>query len=192
MDYKVYIGVAAVLLTFIGYIPYILDTIKGKTKPHIYTWFIWGLVTAIAFALQVSDAAGFGAYVTLAAAIVCFFIFFIALKQGQKNVTKSDTLFFALSILALFLWLGIDQPLLSVILVSVVDILGFVPTIRKSWSKPFEETLISYAMNTLRFALALVALERYTIITILYPLTWVIANGLFTIYLIYRRSVVKH
>lgn len=42
----------AVVLTFVGYAPYIRDTIKGKTKPHVYTWFVWGLVTAIAYALQ--------------------------------------------------------------------------------------------------------------------------------------------
>jgi uncharacterized protein with PQ loop repeat len=37
---KEVIGIIAVIFTFVGYIPYIMDTIKGKTKPHIYSWFI--------------------------------------------------------------------------------------------------------------------------------------------------------
>lgn len=187
---KEIIGIIAVILTFLGYIPYIRDTIKGKTTPHIYTWFIWGLVTAIAFGLQISAKAGPGAFTTLSAAIVCFIIFGFGLRQGEKNITSTDTIFFLLSFVALGLWLFAKQPVLSVILVSSIDMLGFVPTIRKSWHKPHEETLISYETNTLRFALALLALSHYTIVTALYPVTWVIANGLFSIFLIFRRGKV--
>jgi uncharacterized protein with PQ loop repeat len=184
------IGIIAVILTFLGYIPYIRDTIKGKTTPHVYTWFIWGLVTAIAFGLQISAKAGPGAFTTLAAAIVCFIIFGFGLRQGEKNITTTDTIFFILSFIALGLWLFAKQPVLSVILVSTIDMLGFVPTIRKSWHKPHEETLISYQTNTLRFALAIIALSHYTIVTALYPITWVVANGLFSIFLILRRGKV--
>ena len=187
---KEIVGIIAVALTFVGYIPYIQDTIKGKTRPHVYTWFIWGLVTAIAFGLQLSAKAGPGAFTTLAAAIVCFIIFGFGMRQGSKNITRSDTIFFALSFVALFLWLFAKQPVLSVILVSSIDMLGFVPTIRKSWHKPYEETLISYLLNTFRFCLALLALSHYTIVTALYPLTWVIANGAFSLYLITRRKKV--
>lgn len=185
---KEVLGIIAVILTFVGYVPYIRDTVRGKTKPHIYTWFIWGLVTAIAFGLQLSANAGPGAFTTLAAAIVCFIIFGFGLRQGNKDITRSDTVFFLLSFVALSLWLFAKQPILSVILVSTIDMLGFVPTIRKSWHKPYEETLASYLMNTFRFCLALLALDHYTIVTALYPLTWVIANGLFSTYLITRRK----
>lgn len=184
---KEIIGSIAVLLTFVGYVPYIRDTVKGKTTPHVYTWFIWGLVTSIAFGLQISDKAGPGAFTTLAAAIVCFIIFGFSMRQGKKNITTADTIFFLLSLVALVLWLFAKQPVLSVILVSSIDTLGFIPTIRKSWHKPHEETLISYLTNTFRFCLALLALQRYTLITTLYPITWVIANGLFSVYLIVRR-----
>lgn len=184
------LGVIAVVLTFVGYIPYISDTIKRKTKPHIYTWFIWGLVTAIAFGLQLSADAGPGAFTTLAAAIVCFIIFGFGIKQGERNITASDTIFFILSLFALILWLFAKQPVLSVILVSTIDMLGFVPTIRKSWHKPHEETLVSYQMNTFRFMIAILALDHYTLVTALYPVTWVIANGLFSIFLIVRRGKV--
>lgn len=183
------IGIIAVILTFVGYVPYIRDTIKGKTKPHVYTWFIWGFVTLIAYFLQIAAHAGPGSFVTLAAALVCLFIFLLGLtKKGDKNLTKSDTVFFLLALLALCIWLFAKQPVISVILLSTIDMLGFVPTIRKSWKKPYEETLFSYEMNTFRFVLALIALEQYTIVTMLYPLTWVVANGLFSIYLIIRRK----
>lgn len=185
------IGAIAVLLTFVGYVPYIRDTISGKTKPHVYTWFLWAFVTAIAFALQVSESAGPGSLVTLAASIVCFVIFALSYRQGTKDIVKTDTVFFILGIIALILWLFAKQPAMSVIIVSIIDMLAFGPTIRKSWNKPYTETLVSYQINTLRFALALFALQRYTIVTSLYPLTWVVANGFFSLFLIWRRKTIK-
>jgi uncharacterized protein with PQ loop repeat len=193
-DMKETIGAIAVLLTFVGYIPYVRDTIRGKTKPHIYTWFIWSFISFIAFALQMSDGAGPGAYVTLAAAIVCGFIVVLGMRQGgaDKRITKLDTFFLVAALLATGIWVFVKQPVISVILLSLIDILGFLPTVLKSWKKPHEETLFSYALNTFRFALSLYALHKYTIVSALYPLTWVIANGLFSVFLILRRRRLSH
>lgn len=84
-------------------------------------------------------------------------------------------------------WVFIKQPVTSVVIVSAVDMLAFGPTIRKSWNKPYTETLSSYIINTVRFGLGLFALEHYSVITYLYPLTWFVANGLFSILLVIRR-----
>ncbi len=187
-DFKTSISIIAILLTFIAYIPYVRDTLHGKTTPHIYTWFIWGLVTAIAFGLQVEGGAGVGSWVTFAVVIACFFVFLLGIRSGKKDITNLDTIFFILSLIALFLWLIAKQPILSVILVSFTDILAFIPTIRKSWNKPYSETLFLYSLNSFRHGLSLLALEHYSIVTYLYPLTWTFANALFSIMLIVRRK----
>ena len=188
LEIKTAISIIAVILTIVGYVPYIRDTLKKKTTPHIYTWFIWGLVTAIAYGLQVTSGAGVGSWVTFVVAIICFFIFALGLRNGKKNITRSDTVFFVLSFVALFLWLIAKQPILSVILTSSIDMLGFIPTIRKSWNKPYSETLFSYELNSFRHGLSILALQQYSIVTWLYPGTWVVANALFSIMLIIRRK----
>ena len=71
---KTIIGIIAVSLTLIGYIPYTRDIIARKTKPHLYSWFLWGFVTLIIFALQFSDNAGLGSYVTLTAGLLCIVV----------------------------------------------------------------------------------------------------------------------
>ena len=190
-ELKIIVGVVAVFLTFVGYIPYFRDTIQGKTTTHVYSWFIWGLVTAIAFALQVSGGAGVGSWVTLTVAIIAFAIFALGMRNGEKNITKTDTIFFIFSLVALFLWLIAKQPVLSVILVSLVDMLGFVPTVRKSWNKPFSETLFTYELSAFRHGLSLLALQQYSIVTWLYPAAWVFANVLFSVMLILRRKKIS-
>jgi hypothetical protein len=143
-EFKIIISSVAVILGFVGYVPYLRDILKGRTKPHIYSWFIWGFLGIILFALQVSAGAGVGTWSLLAVTLISFLIFFLGLKNGQKDITKTDTLFFILAILALVLWLLVKQPILSAILITLVDMLGFAPTIRKSWSKPHSETLSMY------------------------------------------------
>ena len=182
------IGIIAIALTFIGYAPYFRDLLKGKTKPHIFSWFIWAIVTSIIYALQVSAGAGLGALVTLAVAIISLFIFILGFKNGNKIIKKIDIVFLVLALLAIPLWLVVDQPVLSIILLSTIDMLGFAPTVRKSWHEPYSETLSLYTITTFRHGLSLIALEHYNIVTMLFPSTWVIANALFAIMLIVRRK----
>lgn len=181
----------AIILSFVGYIPYILDIIKGKTQPHIYSWLVWGLITIIAFALQISEGGGSGSYVTLAAAIITFIIFFLGLKNGKKDITSMDTLFFVLSLVSILIWVLAKQAVISAILLSVITIIAFIPTIRKSWNKPYEETLFTWELNTFRHGLSILALEQYNLVTTLYPALWVFANGLFSIMIIIRRRRLK-
>lgn len=192
-EIKNIIGIIAVFLVFIGYIPYVRDIVKGKTIPHMYSWFLWGFVTTIAFALQISDKAGIGAFVTLAAAIMCVVVIVLSFvfHRSKFDITKLDTVFLILAFVSLGIWLIAKQPVLSAILATTTDLLGFLPTIRKSWNKPFSETLSLYSLNTFRFSLAVISLQHYSIITALYPVSWVFANGLFAGMLMIRRKEIK-
>jgi hypothetical protein len=187
MNIKDFIGVVAVALTFIGYAPYIRDIFNGKTKPHIFSWFTWILTTALVYALQATSGAGPGAWVTLSLVVIMSFITILSFKRGYKDIKKIDVIFFLLAILALPLWLVVKQPVLSIILLTAIDLAGFVPTIRKSWNAPRTETLSFYVITTFRHALSIFALEQFNIITALYPIAWVVANALFVFILIVRR-----
>ncbi|NMC36308.1 hypothetical protein GYA49_04660 [Candidatus Beckwithbacteria bacterium] len=188
-ELKNLLGILATILVFIGYIPYSKDIIKGKTKPHLYSWFLWGFVTLLVFALQFSGGAGSGSFVTLAAGLMCIVVIALGfIYKSQVKIIFADTMFLILAIIALALWLLAKQAVLSTILATSVDLLGFAPTIRKSWNQPYSETLSFYFLNTVRFALALIALQTYSIVTALYPISWLGINFLFAIMLMVRRK----
>lgn len=190
-ELKNLIGVLAVFLVFIGYLPYLVDIKKGKTKPHIYSWFLWAFVTFIAFALQYTAGAGPGGFVTLAASFMCALVMIFGFIYKTKvQIKKIDSLFLFFAFVALGLWLFAKQPVLSAILTTLIDLLGFAPTIRKSWHQPYTETISFYFFNSLRFFLAILALQTYTFVTTFYPAAWLLGNGLFALFLIYRRRVV--
>lgn len=187
-EIKYIVGIFAVILTFVIYIPYIYDTIKGKTKPHIYSWFLWAFVTFILFALQVTGKAGAGSLVTLVTAILCLIVFILGLRNGEKQITTFDTVTFIIALIAVGIWIFAKQPVVSNILIVTINTLAVLPTLRKSWNKPHTETLFSWTMAAFRNAMGIIALENYSILTWLYPVSSLIVNVLFSSMLIVRRK----
>lgn len=187
MDFKVVLGLLGVAMTIVGYVFYFKDIFANKTKPHAFSWLVWAALTSIAFFGQLSDNAGPGAWVTATTAAASFVVFGLAIKKGEKDITLSDKLNLLGAVAALALWFMTSGPLLSVILITVVDFLGFMPTIRKSYHKPHEETLIAYVLAGLKFVLAIIALEHYSLVTWLYPASLIAANLFFVFMLVVRR-----
>ncbi|MGB4759205.1 MAG: hypothetical protein WBP26_04040 [Candidatus Saccharimonadales bacterium] len=174
-----------------SYIPYFRDIFAGKTKPHAFTWFVWFLLTAIAFFAQIAGDGGPGAWVTGFTAAVSFVIFVVALKVGKHNIAPADWFFFIGSLASLGLWFITKDPVGSVILITIIDLLAFLPTFRKSWHKPHEETSITYMLSGIKFAISIAALSTITITTVLYPLSLVVTNIAFVAMLQWRRKQVK-
>lgn len=191
MNYRDILGFLAVVIAFVGYVPYFRDILANKTKPHAFSWLVWGILTGIAFFGQVAGKAGPGAWVTGFTAVICLIIFVFGLVKGRKNIVFVDWLSLLGAGIALFLWFLTKEPLLSVILITIIDALAFFPTFRKSFMKPSEETATTYSLSGLKFVLSIFALNKISIITALYPLSLVLMNWIFVGMLIMRRKQLK-
>jgi len=188
---KEIIGGVAVILTFVAYIPYYRDILKGKTRPHIYSWSLWGLLTVLLVALQIKGGAGAATWVTAAAGLLCIGVVLLSLKNGKKDITTSDTVVAVLSLLAIGFWLIADKPVISISLVIIADMLAFIPTVRKSYYEPYSETLSLYVTNALRFTLTFFAVEHYTYLSASWIVAWVIGNALLSILIFLRRKQIR-
>jgi hypothetical protein len=181
-------GILSVAAMLAARLTYFSSIWKGKTRPHAFSWLIWGVISLIGFAAQFAEGAGAGSWARGFGAFTCFLLVGISLFRGEKNITRTDwiTLFVALS--AIPLWLVTQTPLWSVVLVCLIDTAGYLPTIRKSWTKPQSESALSYSLGALGALLALLAIENYTVATWLYPAVLVTSNGAMALFLLNRRS----
>jgi len=186
-DVKVILGATSVVACLAQYIPYIRNVIKGRTRPHIFSWFIWGLPAGIVFAAQLLNGGGAGSWVTGLTAFLCTVVFLLSLFYGDRDIALLDWISFALALAAIGLWIITDSPLWSVILVTVSDVLGFVPTVRKSIVKPYEETLSSYLIGGLKWVLSMFALGAFSWTVWLYPLAMIAANWAGAVVIFVRR-----
>lgn len=192
MDKEI-IAIIGVAITFIAYGAYIYSIFKGHTRPHPFSWFLWGILTAIGFFAQLSDNAGPGAWITGVSAVITLLIALIGyLKKSDIVITKTDWWIFISVLAAIPLWLVTETPLYSVILITVIDAAAFYPTFYKTWYRPEQELAFEHLMAALKFILSLFALNHYSVITVLYPLSLIIMNILFLIMQYYRKQVLKN
>lgn len=189
MDQKVVLSLVAILIATVAIAPYIYNILRGKTKPHAFTWAIWQIMTTQAFIAQYLSNGGAGAWVMAFTALANLIVLVLALLYGERNITRSDKISFTFSLIAIVPWLLTKDPTISVILIVLIDCGGFYPTVRKSYSKPFEETAFSYLLSGIKWIPALFALTSFNIVTALYPLYLVVANLGFVAFITIRRRI---
>jgi len=177
---KEFLGVITIILTIIGHTPYIIDTVKGRTKPHLFTWVIWSIVVTVAFMVQITSGGGAGSWGTGVTALLVITIAILAIKKGTADITRLDKILFLGALLAIVLWYFTKNPTLSIILISIVDACAFSVTIRKTLKDPSSETMTTYGMNLLRHSLSILALAQFNMATVLYPAYLLFMNLIMT------------
>jgi hypothetical protein len=143
---KAVFTVAAIVISLIAYIPYIIDMFKGKCRPHNYTWITIFLVTISVAYTQVIGGAGPAAIPTIVGCLINGFILLLSLtKYGTNDVVLIDKICLAVSVLGVLSFLVFrDQPILSLAIVSIAEVSSFIPTFRKTKNDPYSESLPSY------------------------------------------------
>jgi hypothetical protein len=184
---KEVIAITAAILAVIGNVPYLRDVIRKTIKPHPYTWFVWSIVSAVTFFGQLAKGAGVGAIPTGASEIFTIIIFLLSLRYGFKNIRKKDTVFLVIALLGLIPWFYTKDPTISVIIVVIIDVVAFIPTLQKTKENPETENHILFSMNAVRHLLTLFSLEAYNIATTLHSIAMIFINSLMT-YLILRKK----
>jgi hypothetical protein len=188
--YKQLLGAIAIGLTIIAYYPYIRSIIQGKTKPHVFSWVIWGTSTCIVFLAQLADKGGTGAWVIGFSGIISIYVAFLSyIQRSDSSITRIDRLFFIMAMITLPIWYLTSDPLWAVVILTTVDILGFAPTFRRSYIRPFEEQLMFYVVMALRNLVVVSALKNYSLTTVLFPATIALACLIFSLMVVYRRRV---
>ena len=187
-EYQLLFGILAPLIGILSFVPYYRDVLNGSTKPHVFTWIIWTLLTGTTFLIQISEGGGTGAWVTGVESLSCFGVALLALRRGETTITRTDWICFVGALGAMILWLLADQPLLAIILVICADGLGFAPTFRKSYSKPQEETATIYALSAAHWIFGIMALQSFAPVNWLYPAVITVFDLTLVALLIIRRQ----
>lgn len=163
----------------------------GGIRPHIFTFFLWSVTSTIIFLLQLEAGGGIGAWVTFFIAFLIFIVFLSSFKNGRRDIKPIDFVFLFTALGTLPVWLIAEQSVLSVVLLTFINMVGFVPAIRKSWNDPLSEKRSLYGVNVVRYLLAIAALASFNFITLLPHVSAMVANMIFFIILYLRHRQLK-
>ncbi len=166
----------SVTLSLSGTVAYIRDMFRGKSKPNLITWGLWGTVPLIATGAALTAHADIWATVRIFMSgfgplIVFITAFFI--PQSYWKLARFDFFCGIFSLIAIILWLVADLPVIAILFAAIADFLASLPTLIKAWKHPETETLYTY----------FVGLFTATIVIPAIPV-WNIENSAFQVYLI--------
>lgn len=184
-------GIIAACLVALAYIPYITKIIKGSVKPHPFTWLIWTITATSIFFLQLSSGSGAGTYGTATMAVFACTVFILSARHGMPKVKYIDAICLIIALLGIAVWLVVQEPVISIVLLLGVELIGFIPTLRKAWSKPYEDSAALWALTGTRQTMSLFAVQHYNIVTVLNPAVWMTVGFAFFIFLLVRRTTEK-
>jgi hypothetical protein len=179
---------AAVILTFVMFVPYVRSIHHGRTRPHAFSWIIWALSTLVVFSAQLAANGGLGAWPIGVSGLITAYIAVLAYRRhSDRSITRTDWVFLAVALAALPCWLLTSNPLTAVVLLTGVDLAGFGPTFRSAHARPHDERMGFYLLGTVRNGLAIAALEQYSLATVLFPAAVGVACLVFVVMVAYRR-----
>lgn len=189
--FKEVLSAVAIGLTIASFFPYVRSVLRGTTKPHVFSWIIWGSTTLIVFAAQLADGGGIGAWpIGFSGAVTIYVAGLAYTKRSDITITRTDWVFLLAAATALPCWYLTADPLWAVVILTAVDVMGFGPTFRKAVSRPFDEQLTFFVLMAARNATAAVALEHYSLTTLMFPVVMAAVCIAFIATVLYRRRVV--
>src|SRR5690606_6134109 len=189
MSFQQAMGLLSVALTIASFVPYVIQIRRGTMRPHVFSWVIWSISTAVVFFAQFVAGGGPGAWTTGVSAAITLYVTWLAwLLCRDITITRSDWYFLWAALASLPLWYFTADPLWAVVILTTIDVLGFGPTLRKLYRYPYEESLLFYLLFVIRSALSILALESLSLTTLLFPVAMMLSCTLVCGLLLWRRK----
>jgi len=171
------LGFAALLLNLIGYFPYIRDIFRKIVKPHAVTWGIWTILTAIAAVNQVKNGGGYSSLFFISTTVLVTFVFLLSLRHGIGKISRVDSICLVLAILLLIYWLTLKETRISTVFAVIIDGIGAIPTLIKTYHHPETETYPQWTLAGIGGLFTMLAVPSLDWVLLIYPAYVFLMNG---------------
>ena len=188
------IAILIIVIGVYGYVGYIRDTLKGKTKPNRVSWFVWGLAPMIGFLLSIFE--GGADYKTqlplFVSGVMPFFVLLSSFlsRNGYWKLGRLDFVCLGLSVISITFWLALASPLYSLFFAILADIFAATPTIVKCYKYPDTETGSVYIFSIICLLLGFLILKSYEPLNIYFQLYLLVVN-IVLVFSVYRKKFFK-
>lgn len=191
MSLYLFFGILGVLLGLTAYTIYFRAIFRKETKPHLYTWMIWGVLGITGSMVSFQNEGGWWILVPTMMGILNTTLAVIAIFYGETHINTKDKVLLGLCWFMFLFWFLTKNDLWTIVLACIIESIGFYFTWKKSYTRPFEENLNSYIIWTFEFFFAVLAIEHLNIINGLYPSYLFLSELFFIGFLIWRRKIMK-
>lgn len=171
----VFVGV---IIQFLGGLDYLINTLKGKTKPNKVSWLLWTIAPLIAFAAELKQGVGVQSFTTFIVGFVPLLVLLGSFvnKKAQWEIEKLDIICGVLSSLGILLWLVTKVGNLAILFSIFADGLAFIPTLVKAFKYPETESANVFITGFVAMAITLLTVTNWNFQTFGFPLYLFLAD----------------
>ncbi len=163
-------GYISGILILIAFIPYIKDIFLNKTKPERGSWLIWSILGGIAFFSQLAKGASYSLILTGIQALGDTSVSLLSIKYGFGGLLKRDKIALLGAIISLIIWYFTKEAATALFLIIIIDGIGGILTIIKSYENPASETLSTWILTGLSGLFAAIAVGSLDFILLAFPI----------------------
>ena len=189
--YQTIIGAVAGILAFVSFIPYINSIIKGKTKPNRATFTIWSGVNIVTISSYIVSGARTTIFVGLVYTVLQIVVLILSLKRGMGGFNPFDIACLIGATIGITLWIITKNPHTALYLGIFSEVLGLIPTLKKSYLHPDTENTLSWSIAVVGSALNLFALTSWRPEISVYPIYFFIGDLLVAL-LLWRPAIIRY
>jgi hypothetical protein len=172
------LGLLAGIITLLGFVPYCIAIVQGRTKPNQATWWIWSIVGIMLASSYWASGATQTLWVPISYVIGPIITTALAMRYGASQWNRFDRLCILGALASLILWLLLRSPQVALVINLIIDLCGALPTMRNARRRPQDEDLTSWLIFTVGNGLNVLAVDRWTWEIASYPLYITCANAI--------------
>jgi hypothetical protein len=172
------IGEAAFFVNVAGVFPYLKGTLWGPVRPERTTWLIWSVILGLSLLGYRELGAEDSIWFALADFLVCFTVFVISLFRGTGGWSRFDLICLGVALLGVVAWQASDRTILVFAGTLTADVMGLLPTLKKSLQDPTSERASVYVCSSLASAMGFIAVGVWDWSLMFYPLYLFLVNGI--------------
>lgn len=173
MWWQTVLGFTSGLLALLFYTQIALGAVNGKLRPNPTSWLIWSFNDTLILAGSLSLGAWNTLWVPIVYAILGWLIFAIALRNDKRAPTLLESLCLVGACVGwiAYLWQG---GIWAIIVGSLVNSVGCVPTFRAALQTPEKESLSAWIVIWLSVFCMSLSCERLEFSLLLFPVSSVV------------------
>jgi hypothetical protein len=179
------IGIIAGVLSLFAHLVYVKSILSGNTRPNRATWWVLTLIGTIITLSYYAEGARNTIWLPAGYTLGALLIALLSLRYGEGKWEKLDKWCLFIAIISALIWYISKSAILTLIINVAMDFIGLVPTIKKSYLRPWSEDRSAWAIESVAGILNVLAINRWTFGIAFYPIYLLTLNGMITI-LLYR------
>ena len=185
------IGVLGAGIVTVSACYYLIDVLRGRTRPQRTSWAVWAFVGLIGFGTADAGGAGPGGYAAGVDAAACVITFAVALhpRFGKPGGRRSDValIVLAMSAASAWRWGGLGDDAAAACCTVSCEVVALWPSVREAWRQPELESLASWTADLVGHLLCLAVVARAGLAALAFPVYMVLATATMSVVLTVRR-----